>query len=646
MRAWRDLLRRLAIVALLGAALPIAWPAAAQDGAIVVPARTTTIGELSETDLRDLALRQSAAIQDLERRAATVNGATPLAIGGFFAFVVIVAFGLGRYAWILRRDYMQMIATTPRDPNATEDRISILRDSPFGLPEGSVRAIISISIVLLTLPSMVLSRALGLTGTGELGTILGGVMGFYFGSRSAGGGDAEAARRQADLSLREAQSARQEKEAAVKTATEAQAAQQEAQAEAGRAQEVAVLATTSARVQARETGEAASRITELTARAAEGVAVARAIAALLPAGPAASAIAGATATAGAVLGEASRATAAVQAALQDPTGETVAAAVDAASAVLRSAGEGTEVAEKLRTALEVVREASTAIGAVRRAVDDPSPASVTAALAEAAILASRRMDGGLGGALAPALGMLGSAMKLPGLAGLLGAASPIGLAAGVLFGAWQAAKLGRQHYQRWMARVLDRPVSRDLFPGGEWDGQAAAELIREFPALATALADRVGEDAPQQAAADALRRLLDPGAAEWLWQSASGAFASEEEAAATVAALRRRVLETELDRVDSQPVAVGGGLAISQARLREDLDRLRESGAGGAIDTLVLLADGVINARPDVPGAPAGTTATLDVPALLQRGLEDAARQGKALERAPPPAAPPVEGEG
>jgi hypothetical protein len=194
--------------------------------------------------------------------------------------------------------------------------------------------------------------------------------------------------------------------------------------------------------------------------------------------------------------------------------------------------------------------------------------------------------------------------------------------------------------------VLDRPVSRDLFPGGEWDGQAAAELIREFPALATALADRVGEDAPQQAAADALRRLLDPGAAEWLWQSASGAFASEEEAAATVAALRRRVLETELDRVDSQPVAVGGGLAISQARLREDLDRLRESGAGGAIDTLVLLADGVINARPDVPGAPAGTTATLDVPALLQRGLEDAARQGKALERAPPPAAPPVEGEG
>ena len=72
------------------------------------------------------------------------------------------------------------------------------------------------------------------------------------------------------------------------------------------------------------------------------------------------------------------------------------------------AGRGSE---KLRDALDVVRDATQAIGAVTNAVKDPSPASVTEALTQAALVVARRSDGGLGGALSPALGVLGSVMR-------------------------------------------------------------------------------------------------------------------------------------------------------------------------------------------------------------------------------------------
>ena len=51
-----------------------------------------------------------------------------------------------------------------------------------------------------------------------------------------------------------------------------------------------------------------------------------------------------------------------------------------------------------------------------------------------------------------------------GVAGALGLAGPAGIAGAVVLGAVEAARIGRAHYQRWVARVLDRPVTRDLFP--------------------------------------------------------------------------------------------------------------------------------------------------------------------------------------
>jgi hypothetical protein len=574
---------------------------------------------------------QAAIAQAAQALAQAQGQATPTLpiVLGFILFVALVCFGIGRYVWQLRRDYLDLMVNAPREPGATTDRLSLYRDSPFGLPEGSIRGIIAVAIVLVALPAMVLNKALGMATTGELGTILGGVLGFYFGSRNAGG-DAEAARRQADRNFREAQAARaaqseaeQQAEAAAQTAVQASA----------RAEEVA----STAQAQAGATGQAASRLTELTQRAAEGVAVARAIAGLLPAGPAATVLTTVAGTAGTVIQAATGATGAIQDALRDPSGDNVSKAVEAATAALRAAGEGTEVAQRLGGALDLVRQASGAIGAVTAAVNDPSPARVLEALAQANGLLAQRSDGGLGNALAPALGVLGTVMKLPGVAGLLGAATPVGAAGAVLLGAWQAAQLGNAHYRRWMARVLDRPVSRDLFPGGEWDGEAARELLMQVPALAIALDDVLGPEARQQDAAEALRRLLESDAPAWLFARKPGAFASQADAEAAVATFRRKVLEDELDRTDRAPVAISADAQIAQARLREDLDRLREAGAGGAIDTLALLADGVINARPQVPG---GGAAVLDVPDLMRRALATAAEEGRKLERPPPPTPP------
>ncbi|MCZ8148575.1 MAG: hypothetical protein O9325_12110, partial [Roseomonas sp.] len=171
--------------------------------------------------------------------AETMEAAPPLpVILGVVVFVLLIAFGLGRHAFALRRDFLRLLSATP------EQGATLFREAPAGLPEGSVRAAIAIAIVLVTLPALVLSRALGLGSTGELGTILGGVLGYYFGAR--GGADPGAAMGAAMATARAAEQA---------------AATRMAEQRAAQAQEVA---------------EAANRLPALADRAAEAAAAARA----------------------------------------------------------------------------------------------------------------------------------------------------------------------------------------------------------------------------------------------------------------------------------------------------------------------------------------------------------------------------------
>lgn len=514
--------------------------------------------------------------------AAVAEGPAPGAIAdlavvlGVALFVLLVAFGLARQAWTLRRDFVRLLAASPGQGAA------LFRDAPAGLPEGSVRAAIAMAIVLVTLPALVLSRVLGLGSTGELGTILGGVLGYYFGARGGTDPEARRAAAAADVARREAEQA----------ATTARAATEGAEALAS--------------ARATEAGAAAAQLPDLAARLAEAGAAARAIAALLPASPATA------------LREGGNVAEAIGAALREPTPARIEAATAAAAAALRAAGEGTELADRLAGALQAAGEAAGALAALQAAVAEPTPERIAAALATAA-----RSAGGaetaLGQALAPALAGLGTALRTTGMAGALG---PAGIAGAVVLGAVEAARIGRAHYQRWVARVLDRPVSRDLFPAGEWDGEAARAVIAAEPLLAAALAQRLGAEAPQRAAGDALADLLEPGAGARLFAAAPDIFASEAEAEGAVARLRRRLLEVELDRADPQAQARGG------VPLREELDRLREAGAGEALDTLLLLADGVIAARPE--GAAA----------LLRGAVAAAEAPARALERDPRRAVP------
>jgi hypothetical protein len=494
--------------------------------------------------------------------ADTMGAAPPPlpVILGVVVFVLLIAFGLGRHAFALRRDFLRLLAATP------EKGATLFRDAPAGLPDGSVRAAIAIAIVLVTLPALVLSRALGLGSTGELGTILGGVLGYYFGAR--GGADPGAAMG----------AARAAEQAAATRNAEDRAAQ------------------------AYQAAEAANRLPALADRAAEAAAAARAIAALLPAGPAG------------VLHRAGDTADAVGLALRDPSPAHIAAAVEAAGLALREAGEGTELAARLDDALRALGAAAGTLGAVQAAVRDPTPDRLAEAAAQAARLAGA--PEGLASAIAPALGLLGATMRLPGVAGALGLAGPAGVATALLVGAAEAARIGRAHYQRWVARVLDRPVSRDLFPAGEWDGEAARALIGAEPALAAALAPRIGADAPQAEAAAALAELLEPSAGARIFAAAPDAFASAMEAEAAIARLRRLLLEREIDAADPRPIRLGD-LAVPQPRLRQDLDLLREAGGGEALDTLLLLADGVIAARPDA-AAPtlAAAVAAADAPRM------------------------------
>lgn len=498
--------------------------------------------------------------------ATTTEAAPPPLpiILGVVVFVLLVAFGLGRHAFALRRDFLRLLSVTP------ERGAALFREAPAGLPEGSVRAAIAIAIVLVTLPALVLSRALGLGSTGELGTILGGVLGYYFGAR--GGADPGAAMGAA-------------------RAAEQAAATRMAEQRATQAENVA---------------EAANRLPALADRAAEAAAAARAIAALLPAGPAG------------VLHRAGDTAESVGLALRDPSPAHIAAAVEAATLALRDAGEGTELAARLDDALRALGAAAGTLGAVHAAVRDPTPDRLADAATQAARLAGA--PDGLAAAIAPALGLLGATMRLPGVAGALGLAGPAGVATALLVGAAEAARIGRAHYQRWVARVLDRPVSRDLFPAGEWDGEAARALIGAEPALAAALAPRIGAEAPQAEAAAALAELLEPGAGARIFAAAPDAFASVLEAEAAIARLRRLLLEREIDAADPRPISLGE-VAVPQPRLRQDLDLLREAGAGEALDTLLLLADGVIAARPDA----AAPTLAAAVAAAATPRLEDAA---------------------
>jgi hypothetical protein len=82
--------------------------------------------------------------------------------------------------WWLTDRYFELIAK-----GAVAADLSALRDSPLGLPEGTVRAALALIVALVGLPVLVFSNTLQLDNAiaGYINGIISGVFGFYFGSR-------------------------------------------------------------------------------------------------------------------------------------------------------------------------------------------------------------------------------------------------------------------------------------------------------------------------------------------------------------------------------------------------------------------------------------------------------------------------------
>lgn len=96
------------------------------------------------------------------------------------AVLLIIIAGLFGYMWGLQRRFFAGCKQ--------EKQMTLFAESPAGLPTGTIRSMIAFSIVILSLYFISL-QVLGLATTPfpeALGSLLGAVIGFYFGSRSGG----------------------------------------------------------------------------------------------------------------------------------------------------------------------------------------------------------------------------------------------------------------------------------------------------------------------------------------------------------------------------------------------------------------------------------------------------------------------------
>ncbi len=132
------------------------------------------------------ALPLPAWAQGLPTRALVEGVGPPLAWVPMALVLLVVALLLLALAIFIRRLQADGAALV-RQPGMTPERLAAWRDMQAGLPDGTVRAAISIFIIAAGMLALMTSAWIGLPSTGEIGTIIGGVLGFYFGTRQSAG---------------------------------------------------------------------------------------------------------------------------------------------------------------------------------------------------------------------------------------------------------------------------------------------------------------------------------------------------------------------------------------------------------------------------------------------------------------------------
>ncbi|CAA9269251.1 MAG: hypothetical protein AVDCRST_MAG27-3002 [uncultured Craurococcus sp.] len=255
----------------------------------------------------------------------------------------------------------------------------------------------------------------------------------------------------------------------------------------------------------------------------------------------------------------------------------------------------------LDAAARLAPEASLARTTIDAAAEPLHAHAGIAGAAEAAIGAAGRSTGPSIGLIADALGTLRAST------GLLGLGGPAGLVAAIGLGALQAIGQGTEHFERWKARILDRPYTANLFPPGPVDGAVALSALEASPLFARAFLTPDLTPAERFATAARLATLArgetEPAR---IALDTPGRFASADEFAAGLQEFRGHLLDGTIDAVDARPIDLApAGLAappVSQQALRGALATLRQDPAGRDLDRLVLLLTGMA-ANPDLTRA-------------------------------------------
>lgn len=227
------------------------------------------------------------------------------------------------------------------------------------------------------------------------------------------------------------------------------------------------------------------------------------------------------------------------------------------------------------------------------------------------------------------------------LGGAAGLAGPLGIAGAVVMGAVAAFKAGDTVYRRWMARVLDRPYTTDLFPEGLSDGMVGLSVLRRAPIFLRVYGPAIDAGTPDLARAQRLLvTALRADAADLLPRDADlpGSFASTEELEQGLQEYRRALIEFELDRnplpAISVPAASGGTVEVSQATLRAAMDAVgADRSAAQDRDQLALVAASLARSGTDVAAAIRAALPRAEAKMATAAEAERAALAGGAARR-------------
>jgi hypothetical protein len=186
-------------------------PSSNQDGrdsAAALASDPAIADALAKNLIADPKLRQAVVAAAGHEQARLVNAL----IFGFFVLFCLVMVGVAFLQWRFQRAVEKVIDSAPAgaaaddEPGKSDERptrnmkieaLRLLQSSPVGVPEGTVRAVLSFVLIAGGLVILMLKNRLGLEGAAEVAGVLGTVLGFYFGSRAGSDTSAQQTAQQA-----------------------------------------------------------------------------------------------------------------------------------------------------------------------------------------------------------------------------------------------------------------------------------------------------------------------------------------------------------------------------------------------------------------------------------------------------------------